>query len=160
MINYHLKWLYKTNCYKTKSNFSQFFFSHWLLYECFYSFLINALVNFEKLIRFYRKKWRKFENTDRNILPKPIISNVISAFSDLLKPNIFSSANHGGRHRVPPLLKISWSAPDLALLSILKWNLKNTVKTFVTKPVKKCMFCPELQVTCCWIKDNFSWKRL
>ena len=54
------------------------------------------------MIRFYRKKWRKFENTDRNILPKPIVSNVISAFSDLLKPNIFSSANHGGRHRAPP----------------------------------------------------------
>ena len=54
MISYHLKGLHKLVCYKTKSNFSQFFSSHWLLYECFFSFLINALVNFEKFIRFYR----------------------------------------------------------------------------------------------------------
>ena len=36
----------------------------------------------------------------------------------------------------------------LVLLSILNLNLKNTLQTFVTKPVKKYMFCPELQVTC------------
>ena len=54
MINYHIKGLYKTTCYKTKSNFSQFFFSHWLLYKCFFSFLIKGLANFEKVIRFYR----------------------------------------------------------------------------------------------------------
>ena len=50
MINYHIKWLYKTTCYKTKSNFSQFFFSHWLLHKCFFSFLIKAFENFEKMI--------------------------------------------------------------------------------------------------------------
>ena len=29
------------------TNFSQFFFSHWLLFERFFSFLIKAFVNFE-----------------------------------------------------------------------------------------------------------------
>ena len=70
MINYYLKGLYETTCYKTKFNYSQFFFSHWLLYEYFFSFLINTLVNFQKLIRFHQKKRRKSENTDRNNLPK------------------------------------------------------------------------------------------
>ena len=57
MINYHIKGLYKTTCYKTKSNFSQFFFSHWLLHKCFFSFLIKAFVNLGKLIRFH---WQAF----------------------------------------------------------------------------------------------------
>ena len=43
-INYHIKGLYKTTCYKTKSNLSQFFFSHWLLHKSFISFLIKAFV--------------------------------------------------------------------------------------------------------------------
>ena len=53
MINYYFKMFYKTTCYKTKSNISQFFcflfFSHGLLHECFFSFLIKALISFEKL---------------------------------------------------------------------------------------------------------------
>ena len=99
---------------KTKSNFSQFFFSHWLLYDCFFSFLIKAFVNFEKLVSFHRlaftiyKKWRKFENTERNVSPKVLVYNVILVFLDHLKPKISSSANHGA----PPLLfKISGSTP-------------------------------------------------
>ena len=78
IINYHIKRLYKTTCYKTQSNFSQFFFSHWLLRKCFFSFLIEAFANFEKLIRFHWLTFivyengenLKFENTDRNNLPK------------------------------------------------------------------------------------------
>ena len=50
-INFHFKGLYKTTF--SKSTFPQFFFSHWLLYNCFFSFLIKALVNFEKLVRSY-----------------------------------------------------------------------------------------------------------
>ena len=54
---------------------------------------------------------RKYENTDRNILPKTV-SNVISAVLDHLKPKFSSPNNRGGRHRAPtPLLKISGSAP-------------------------------------------------
>ena len=30
------------------------FFSYWLVYECFFSFLIKAFLNFEKLKRFHR----------------------------------------------------------------------------------------------------------
>ena len=54
------KWLiiifkkYKT---KAKSNFSLFFVSHWLLRKCFFSFLIKAFANCEKLIRFH---WQAF----------------------------------------------------------------------------------------------------
>ena len=52
------------------------FISLSVLYECFFSFLIKGCVNFEKLVRFRRQAFivyencRKFENTDRNILPK------------------------------------------------------------------------------------------
>ena len=110
--------LYNTTCYKTKSNFSQFFFSHWLLHKCFFSFLIKAFANFEKLIRFYRQVFIVYKNAENlKILieifcPKLLISNVISAFLDHLKPILFSPANHGDRHRAPPLFKISGSAPS------------------------------------------------
>ena len=46
--NYYFKGLYKTTCYKTKSNFSQFCYSHWLLHEGFFSFLIKVFVKSEK----------------------------------------------------------------------------------------------------------------
>ena len=59
MINYHLKGLDKTTCHKTKSNFSPFFFPHWLLYDCFFSFLINTLVNFEKIDKILSIKMEK-----------------------------------------------------------------------------------------------------
>ena len=36
MINYHIKGRYKTTYYKTNSNSSQFFISHWLLRKCFF----------------------------------------------------------------------------------------------------------------------------
>ena len=68
--DYHIKGLYKTTCHKKKSNFCQFFFSHWLLHNCFFSFLIKAFASFEKLIRFY---WQAFiahkngKNSKKNI---------------------------------------------------------------------------------------------
>ena len=71
MINYHIKGLYKTTYYKTKSNFSQFFFSHW--HTCFYSLFIKAFVNSQKLIIFHWKAstfYKNGENADRNVLPK------------------------------------------------------------------------------------------
>ena len=48
----------------------------------------------------------------------------------------------------------------LVLLSILNWNLENTYQVYVTKPVKKYMFCPELQTKCRWINGDFSSKHL
>ena len=57
MINYHFKGYYKTTCYKTKSKFSQFFFSNRLLYDCFFLFSYKTFLNFEKLIRFL---WQAF----------------------------------------------------------------------------------------------------
>ena len=118
MINYHIKGLYKTTCYKTKSNFSQFFFSHWLLHKCFFSFLIKAFANFEKLIRFHWQAFIVYKNGENLKMlieifcQKLIVSNVILAFLDHLKPKISSSANHGGWHRAPPFFKISGSAPN------------------------------------------------
>ena len=75
------KWLIiilkvKTTCYKTKSKFSQCFFSHWLLHRCFFLFLYQSICKFWKidkiLLESYHcvQKWRKFENANSNILPK------------------------------------------------------------------------------------------
>ena len=95
MINYHIKGLYKTTCYKTKSNFSQFFFSHWLLHKRFFSFLIKASENFEKLIRFHWQASIVYKNGENLkmlieiLCQKLIISNVTLAFLDHLKPKIF-----------------------------------------------------------------------
>ena len=119
MINYHIKGLYKTTCYKTKSNFSQFFFFYRLLHKCFFSFLIKAFANFEKLIRFHWQAFILCKNGENFKMPieifcqKLIISNVNLAFLDHLKPNFFSSANHGGRHRAPSLFKIPGTSPKI-----------------------------------------------
>ena len=69
MINYNIKGFYKTTCYKTKSNFSVCV----CVCVCFFVFFVFL---------------RKFENADRNILPKTYSSNVILAFSDHMKPKI------------------------------------------------------------------------
>ena len=85
MINYHFKGLYKTTCYKTKSNFSQFFFSDWMLHKCFFSFLIKAFTDFGKLIRFHWQASIVYKNGENlKILmqvfcQKLIVSNVILA---------------------------------------------------------------------------------
>ena len=102
MISYHIKDFYKTTCFKTTSNFSQYFFSHLLLHKCFFSSLIKAFSNFEKLIKFH---WQTFivNNNGENLkilieifCQKLIVSDVILAFLDHLKPKIFF-VNHGGR---------------------------------------------------------------
>ena len=46
---YNFKGLYKTTCYKTKSNFSQFFYSHWLFYECFFFFPYKSVCKISKV---------------------------------------------------------------------------------------------------------------
>ena len=108
MINYHFKGLYKTTCFKTNSNFSQFFFSHWLLYESFFYFLMKAFVSFKKLIRFHRQAFIVYRIGENLKIPieifgqKLTVFNVIFAFLDHLKPKIL--VNLGGQHRVPPSL--------------------------------------------------------
>ena len=83
MINYQINRLYKTTCCKTKSNFSQFFFSHWLPHKCFFSFLIKACVNFEKLVRFHWQAFIVYKNGENLKMlieifsQKLIVSNVI-----------------------------------------------------------------------------------
>ena len=95
MINYHIKGLYKTTCYKTKSNFSQFFFSHRRLLKCFFSFLIKAFKNFEKLIIFHWQAFIVYKNGENLKMlieifcQKLTVSNVILTFLYHLKPKIF-----------------------------------------------------------------------
>ena len=110
MINYHIKGLYKTTCYKTKSNFSQFFFSHWLLLNCFFSFLIKTFANFEKLIKFHWQASILYKNG----------KNLFWPFYTIWNLKFSSSANHGGQHRGPPLFKICWSAPSFNGHQVLK----------------------------------------
>ena len=92
MIDYHIKELYKTTSYKAKSNVSQFFFPHWLLHKSFFSFVIKAFANFEKLIRFYWLAFIVYKNGENLKMlielfcQKIIVSNVILAFLDHLKP--------------------------------------------------------------------------
>ena len=38
------------------------FFRHWLLYECYFPFLIKAFADFEKLIRFHRQAFIVYKN--------------------------------------------------------------------------------------------------
>ena len=82
MINYHIKGLYKTTCYKAKSNFSQFFFM---------SFLVKTFVNFENLIRFHWQALIVYNGENLKMLIEIFCqnSNVILAFLDHLKPKIF-----------------------------------------------------------------------
>ena len=129
MNNYHIKGLYKTTSYKIKSNFSQFFFFHWWLHNYFFSFLIKAFANFEKLIRFH---WQAFvvnkngENLKMLIeifCQKLTVSNVILAFFDILKPNIFF---------VDQLWWPTYSANPFQNLWIRSWIMKSHFKLYKT----------------------------
>ena len=83
MINYHIKGLYKTTN-----------FSHWLLRKCFFSFLIKTFANLEKLIRFHWQAFIVYKNIENLKMlieifcQKLIVSNVVLAFLDHLKPKI------------------------------------------------------------------------
>ena len=95
ILTYSQKWLCKTTCYKTKSNFSQFFCPHWLLQKRFFSFLIKAFANFEKLIRFHLQSFSVYKDGENLKMliemfrQKLVVSNVILAFLDHLKLKIF-----------------------------------------------------------------------
>ena len=67
MINYHLKGLYKTTCYKTKSSFSQFLLTAVLV---FFLFPYQRVSKFWKIDKILSIKMEKIENTNINILPK------------------------------------------------------------------------------------------
>ena len=128
MINYHIKGLNKTTCYQTNSNFSQFFFPHWLLHKCFLSFLIKAFANFEKLIRFHWQAFIVYKNGENLKMlieifyQKLIVSNLILAFLDHLKPKIFFF----GRHRAPPLFEIFGSAFAISSFSSF-WGFTDSI---------------------------------
>ena len=89
MINYHITGLYKTTCDKTKSNFSQFFFSLCLLHKCFFSFLIKAFPNFHRQAFIMYKNGETLKMLMEMFCQKLIVSNVILAILDHLKPKIF-----------------------------------------------------------------------
>ena len=48
------------------------FFSHWLLYERYFSFLIKAFVDFEKLINFHRQAFIVYKNGEKLKILKEI----------------------------------------------------------------------------------------
>ena len=75
--------------------------------------------------------------------PKLIVSNVISAFLDHLKPKIFFAGQPWGRHRAPPLLKISGSAP------VRRWDfVQNVVWTSHVRIINNvCSFGHFLKTT-------------
>ena len=78
MINYHIKELYKT----TKSNFYQFFISHWLLHKGF-------LIRLHQQVFIVYKKGENLKVLIEIFCQKNIVSNGILAFLDHLKPKIF-----------------------------------------------------------------------
>ena len=94
MIIIILKGFIKQLAIKQSQFFPQFLFSHWLLYVCFSSFFIKAFANFEKLIRFYwqafilHKNGESFKILIEIFRQKRIVSNIILAFLDHLKPKI------------------------------------------------------------------------
>ena len=104
-----LKAFIKQPVIKQKSNFTQFFFSHWLLRKGFFFFLIKALANLAKLIRFHGQAFIAYKSGENlKILieifcQKSIVSNVI------LK--IFFVSQAFSRHRAPLLFKIFGSSP-------------------------------------------------
>ena len=55
---------YKTTCCKTKSNFSKFFFPHWLLVTVS-SLFFKAFVDFQKLTRYYRQAFIIYKNGEK-----------------------------------------------------------------------------------------------
>ena len=74
------------------------FLSFSFLIDCYisvFSFSLSMLANFEKFIRFHRQAFTVYKNGENlKILieifcQKPIVSNVILAFLDHLKPKIF-----------------------------------------------------------------------
>ena len=77
---------------------------------------------------------------------KLIVSTIILAFLDYLKPKFLLSANHGDQHRAPP--KTSESAPVIAnilrksfetddILEILKEGILTPLQNLQRKPRKE-----------------------
>ena len=90
--SYYFKGLHKTTCYKTKSIFSQFFFSHLPLHEWFFFFPYQIVCKFWKIdkISSYMTMEKNWKYWNMEILcQKIIVSNIILAFLDDLKPKMF-----------------------------------------------------------------------
>ena len=106
-----------------QSLFFLFFFSHWVLNECF-SFVTKAFVNYEKLIRFNQQAFIVYNRVNLKTLieifcQELVVFNVVLAFLDHLKLKIFFK--HGDRYIAPLfrlLFKISGSAPAHNLLPL------------------------------------------
>ena len=110
MINCHFKRFYKTTWYKIKSNFSQFFF-FWLTVWVFFLFPYQSVSKFWKLVDFIDKNGENLEILIEISCQKLIVSNVISASSDHLKPKIFFAGQPWWPIYSAPFLKISGTAP-------------------------------------------------
>ena len=94
MINHPIKGFYKRTCNKKVQLFTVFLFSLTAV-KVFFSFLIKALANFEKLIRFHWQAFIVYKNRENwKMLPeifshKLTVCSVILTFLDHLKAKIF-----------------------------------------------------------------------
>ena len=151
-INYHIKGLYKRTCYKIWFKV-QFFSVFSFLIDCwiivfFFSFLIKAFADFEKLIRFHGQAFTVHKNGENlKILieifcQKLIVSSVILAFLNHLKPKNFFD----GQQRAP-LFKTSESTPEatpsIGFRDLLEfdffYNREDIIFIYIQK--RKNLFC-------------------
>ena len=86
-------------------------------------------------------------------MPKTLVSTVISAFLDHLRPNFFLPTNYGGQHRAFPLFKISGSVPVLATSPTHSTEVKQTSIIVI----HKTFFLSEKKLS---LAENFRKKRL
>ena len=111
-----LKGFLKTTCYKTKSNFSKFFYFLWLLYQCFSSFLIKAFVKCETLTRLYHQNFVICKNGENlKILIELFCQKLLMLFWPfwtICKTNFFLLlSNHDHWRRALPPFRNLWTWP-------------------------------------------------
>ena len=93
LINCHIKGLYKTTCYKTKSNCSFSFLIDCRIIVFFFPY--QSVCKFEKLIRFHWQAFIVYKNGENLKMlieifcRKLIVCNIILAFLDHLTPKVF-----------------------------------------------------------------------
>ena len=139
LINYHIKGLYKTTCYKTKSKFSLFFLFSLTAVEVFFTLsLWSRFSNFEKLVRFHWQAFIPYKNRQNLKMLKEIfcqkliVSNVILVFLDHLKRKIFFVGQPRWQtESASPLFKISGSAPAFPFFMLFVHPYQTIFSIFV-----------------------------
>ena len=98
-------------------------YSHWLLYECFFSFLIKSFAKSEKLIIFHHqafvicKNWESLKILKEIFRQKRVVFNVILAFLNYVKPKVFFA----GQPWSPTYNAPFSESLDLPLFTLIIW---------------------------------------